>query len=259
MRSRLFGLWCALLLLSACHPPLQEIPLSEVPVGPLLQPLVQQRDSFRGMKAVARVEVQRKSRKRVYESVAILEQSIHKLKVEGYGPLGSRLFALLWDGNAIQALRPGETEPYHVGSFGLESMLGIAIAPQDLCSILSGNIPAVPDDAEVTAGCASAGWCAVDVRGRDRRWKFRVRPTGGPHNGPRLEGVELFSGDRPAFRSMFFYPPGVPSEQGTGPERIVVTDSDRGVSLLVLFEEADWNVPVDDGLFTLSFPEGNGR
>lgn len=98
-------------LLSACFVAPPEIPLHEVPAGPIVAALQQQRRSFTGMKAVARVETGRKGRKRVYESVAILQQRFDKLRIEGYGPMGESIFALVWDGTDVLVRKAGSLNP----------------------------------------------------------------------------------------------------------------------------------------------------
>jgi hypothetical protein len=255
LRSRVLGIGF-LLVLSACHPTLPEVPLEAVPAAPLLAPLAARRAAFRGLKALARVEVVRKGRRRVYESVAILQQQFQKFKIEGYGPLGSPMFSLLWDGSDITAWKEGEKEPMRLGPFGLERILGIPISPEDLAAVLSGNIPAVPAS-ETSARCAAAGWCYLELPEREGRWRVKTAPSAG---GPRLEGMELFQsdGEKPVLQSAFFYPPGDTGRPSSYPTRVLVSAPRRGVELSVSFVEADWNVQVEDGLFTLISGEGVG-
>jgi hypothetical protein len=256
MQSRLLGIGF-LLVISACHPAPPEVPLEAVPVSPLLSPLEARRTAFRGLKAVARVEVDRKGRKRVYESVAIMQQQFRKFKIEGYGPLGSPIFSLLWDGIDVTAWKEGEKEPMRLGPFGLERIIGIPVSPDDLAALLSANIPAVPAASDASARCAAAGWCYLELLEKEGRWRLKVIPSAG---GPRLEGMELFrsGGERPVLQGTFSYPFGDNGQLSSYPTRVLVIAPGRGVELSVSFQEADWDVPVEDGLFTLLPGEGAG-
>ena len=243
-------------LLSACFVVQPEIPLYEVPAEPIVAALQQQRHSFVGMKAVARVETDRKGRKRVYESVAILQRRFDKLRIEGYGPMGESIFALVWDGVDVMVRKAGESEPVKVGQFGLERIVGVPLSPADLCSILSGNIPSTPDDAGATVRCAQAGWCLVDLRHDDQRWRVKIEPKGGAHGDLRIDAIELYRGERVVFRSAFTY-----LQEGANqqlPTWILVDNPDRGVSVTVAYQDVDVNVPVEDGAFVLD-GEGAGR
>ncbi len=257
MKALLFGLGL-LFVLSACQIAPPEIALNEVPAEPWIKKLTERRASFVGMKAVARVTIERKGRTRVYESVAVLEQGFRKLKVEGYGPLGETLFAFLWDGADVLVRKPGETEPLKVGQFGLEQITGLSIAPADLCAVLSGNVPALPSGALARAGCSSDARCVVDLRHDDVHWRIPVVPQAGDASGDVVvAGAELFRGNRPVLRSSF-EPEGW-SPNGGLPKRVTVEDPERKVRLVVDYEQADANVLVEDGLFTLTEGEEQGK
>lgn len=238
-------------LLSACFAAPPEIPLHEIPAGPIVTALQQRRRSFTGMKAVARVETERKGRKRVYESVAILQQRFAKLRVEGYGPLGETIFALVWDGKDVLVRKAGESEQIAVGQFGIERIVGVPLSPADLCSILSGNIPGIPDNAGATAGCAQAGWCVVDLRHDDQRWRVKIEPKGGVNGDLRIEAIELYRGKRVVFRSAFAYVKEGVNQVFPEPTWILIDSPDRDMSVTVAYEEVDMNVPVEDDVFVL--------
>lgn len=245
-------------LLSACFAAPPEIPLHEVPAGPIVTALQQRRHAFMGMKAVARVETERKGRKRVYESVAILQQRFDKLRVEGYGPLGESIFALVWDGTDVIVRKAGESEPMKVGQFGLERIIGVPLLPADLCSVLSGNIPGIPDVSGATVRCAQDGWCFVDLRHDDQRWRIRVEPKGGANGDLRIETIELYRGDRVVFRSALTYLKEGVNRVFPNPTWIHIDGPDRDVSVTVAYEDVDMNVPVEDGAFVLG-GEGANR
>lgn len=245
-------------LLSACFVAPPEIPLHEVPAGPVVTALQQRRRSFTGMKAVARVETERKGKKRVYESVAILQRRFDKLRVEGYGPMGESIFTLVWDGTDVLVRKAGESEPMKVGQFGLERIMGVPLSPADLCSILSGNIPGIPDDSGAGVRCAQAGWCLVDLRHDDQRWRIKIEPKGGANGDLRIDTIELFRGERVVFRSAFTYLKEGVNQVFPNPTRIHIDNPDREVSVTVNYQDVDVNVPVEDSVFVLD-GEGAGR
>ena len=252
MRNPLLGLGL-LLIIPACHVAPPEFPVHEVPAGPLVEKLAERREAFAGMKAVARVEIERKGRIRVYESVAFLQQGFRKLKVEAYGPLGESLVALLWDGTNVLIRKPGETEPLNVGQFGLERVLGLQVVPADLCALLTGNAPAVPAGAAARAGCNDDGRCVIDLQRGDLRWRVLfLPPMSDLAAEPAVSGADLYQGERLVLHSTY-EPQGWSLATGL-PKRITVEDPVRKVRLAVDYQEADANVPVEDGVFTL-FPE----
>jgi hypothetical protein len=209
------------------------------------------------MKAVARVEMERKGKKRAYESVAIIQQRFDKLRVEGYGPMGESLFSLVWDGKDVRARKAGESEPMTVGQFGLERIIGVPLSPTDLCSILSGNIPGIPDNALATAGCAQAGWCIADFRHDDQRWRVTIEPKGGANGDLRIDAIELYVGKRLVFRSAFAYLKEGVNQAFPDPTWILINSPDRNMSVTVVYEDVERNVAVEDGAFVLGI-EGAG-
>ena len=210
-----------------------------------------------GMKAIARVEAEHKGRKRVYESVAILQQRFDKLRIEGHGPMGETLFVLAWNGKDVLLRKAGEPEPVMVGQFGLERIVGVPLSPAELCAILSGNLPDIPDHAVATVGCAQAGWCVADLRYDGQRWKVTFEPGGGEKGDLRIDAIELYRSERIVFRSTFAYRKEGVNQLFPDPTWIRIESPDRGMSVTVAYQDADMNVPVEDGAFDLG-GEGGG-
>ena len=258
MKTRVLLSVIVLPLLSACVATPPEIPLHEVPAGPIVTVLQQRRLSFTGMKAVARVETERKGRKRVYESVAILQQRFDKLRVEAYGPMGETVFALVWDGTDILVRKADEPEPMQVGQFGLERIIGVPLLPADLCSILSGNVPGIPEGSGASVRCAQAGWCLVDLHHDDQLWRIKIEPKGGVNGDLRIDTIEQYRGKRVVFRSAFTYRKEGVNQVVPDPTGIHIESPDRAVSVTVAYEDVDRNVIVEDGAFVLG-GEGAGK
>jgi hypothetical protein len=257
-RTRLLGLGLVLLL-PACRIALPEAPLHEIPAQPMVEKIAALRASFSGMKAVARVVIDRKGRTRAYESVALIQQGYRKLKVEAYGPLGELLVALLWDGNDVIVRKSGDPEPLRVGQFGLERVIGVSIAPADLCSLLSGNVPEVPGDARTRAGCSADGSCSIDLwRDADLRWHVPFVPPAGDGAGSQVvAGADLYRKGRLVLHSSF-EPGGWSAAQGL-PKRVIIEDPDRKGRVVVEYEEAEANVTVGDSVFVLAPAEEQGK
>lgn len=238
-------------LLSACIAAPPEIPLHEIPAGPLAQALEQRRRSFTGMKAVARVETEHKGRKRSYESVAILQRRFEKLRVEGHGPMGESVFALVWDGLDVMVRKAGESEPVKVGQFGLERIIGVSVSPADLCAVLSGNIPRVPDNAETSVRCSDAGWCVMEVHRDDMRLRVKVLMPAASVSGDtiRIDRIESFERDHLVFDSVYTYPHD--DKSARFPTTITLANPERRAALTVYYEDVEANIVVEDSAFVL--------
>lgn len=249
MRS--LALCCVLLsLLSACFRRPPDMPYTEVPAEPLARSLAQQADRFATLKALARVETERRGKRRVLESVAILQRGRERLLVEGYGPLGERLFGLLWDGSTVSLLPPDGSPVRTLGPAGIERIAGVRLLPEDLCAVLAGSAPPVPGDAAVRAGCSTDGRCAIDIPGGDGRWRVHaVLPAAGTGEDLRIDALERYRG-----RDLLFlvrYEGRVMHNGYSLPGRVTVREPGRDTALTVEYLDAEVNVPLDNGVFVL--------
>jgi len=241
-------LWSCILLplLAACQFRPPALPYHETPAAPLMQDLERQRRAYPGVKALARVETERKGRKRVYESVAVLQRGLEKFRVEGYGPLGEPLFALVWDGASLAVRSPGQQGFTQVGSEALERLLGMALAPAELAAVLSGNAPSGVASA---AGCSSDGRCAVDLPVDGGVWRVHLVRRSGSAGGPvQVDALERFQGSSLAF--LVRYEAREDAGSVSFPKRVVVESPSRKVSLRVEYQDAELTAAVDDGAFT---------
>ncbi len=248
MKRRVPVLVALVLLATSCRLRPPEISLPEVPAGPLVLALDAQRQRLSGLKAVARVETERRGKRRSFESVAIVMDGHGRLRVDGYGPLGESLFTLLWNGDAVLFRRADDQEFLSVGQAGLERALGVALSPADLTAALGGNVMLPQaDDVMVRAGCGQDSRCLIQVPGdRGVRRIYLVRPTGEAARAV-AEGEDRYDGGTLVYRGRF-------EERAvlsgySFPMLIQLENPDRALRLQIRYEDVELNVPVDEGLF----------
>jgi outer membrane lipoprotein-sorting protein len=239
-------------LLFSCVSPRPEIPMTEVPAAPLVQELDRRRGSFSGLKAAARVQIERKGRKRVYESVAFLQQGQARFRIEGYGPLGESVFDALWDGKDLLLRMPGEADFVRTGPWAFERLIGFPLAPSELAAVLSGNVPPERTSEEARARCSEDGRCVVEFWTDDARWRAHVVPA----STFRIESGERYRGGDLAYSARFDA-----QEMINGylfPKRITVENADRKAALTIEYQDMEVNVPIEDSAFLLT-GAGTGR
>lgn len=236
-----------LLFLPACQNRLPDVSMPEVPSAPLIQALDAQRRKLASVKAVARVETERKGKRRSYESVAVVMDR-GRLRVDGFGPLGESLFALLWDGKAVLLRPPGELKFISVGQAGLERALGIALSPTELYAALSGNVIVPVPTAVVRSYCEAGGRCVVQFPGDggDRR-VHAFRADGAAADGVIAAGEELYDGSKLVYRGRFEERKDVSGY--SFPMAVALENPDRALRLVVRYEDVEVNAPVEDALF----------
>jgi hypothetical protein len=243
-------LFAVLTLLFACLPKQPEIPLTEVPAGPLLQALEQRRQSFAGLKAVAGIEAVRKGRKRAFDNVGIVLASQDRLRIEAYGPLGQSLLALVWDGRDVLLRLPEQDRVVRPGAAGLERLFGAGLEVQELCSALAGNIPPVPASAAVSAACGRGELCELKIRQGDlvRRVQVLSHPSG---SGVLLTPViaELYRSGKLVYRARFEEVAEI--AHYLMPKEVIIENPEKNFSLTIGYTEVDVNVPIDEALFSL--------
>lgn len=239
-------------LLFSCAPKKIEIPLTEVPPGPLVQALEQRSRSFRTLRALAGISMMRKNRKRSFDSVAVLVSGQERFKLEAYGPLGQSLVTVLWQGKDVFIDMNGEQR---VAGSSLDRVLGADVDPADLCSILTGNIPGILDSPAARMRCAPNNSCILELVHGDRLVK--VYPAIGWEPGPSsLPSFEVYEDRKLIYRVR--YASFEPVAGYDLPKRIIVESPGRQMSFSVEYAEADVNVPLGRDLFIMP-GEGAGR
>ncbi|HUI67061.1 MAG TPA: hypothetical protein VL087_02475 [Nitrospirota bacterium] len=236
-------------LLFACLPKKPEIPLTEVPSGPLFQMLDQRRQSFTGLKAVASVEAVRSGHKRSYDTVGIMVDDQRRFRVEAYGPLGQSLMTLVWDGTDV-ALRLEDGRIVRPGPAGLEKIIGVAIDAGDLCSVLSANVPAAVQPVETRAFLKPDGSFLIELsRGDTLRRVHAQLSESDPDRTLRITAIELFRSGKLIYRALYEQ-----MEQISHyliPKTIRIENPERKISLTIVYDETDVNVPLNDDAFRL--------
>ncbi len=237
-------------LLFSCIPKKPEIPMIEVPAGPLVQALEQRSRSFSSLKALAGIQVVKKDRKRSFESVGILLNKQERFKIEVYGPLGQTLITLLWNGNDVLLDYEGRVRTIPSKSPVLERVLGADVDPAELCAILSGNIPGMAAGSHPRLLCAQDGRCVLELREDDMVVRVHQN-TGWESAEINAPNYEVYRGGKLLYQVRF-----ESFERLSGyalPKKIVVENPAKRMSLLVEYSDAEVNRPLD--IRTFSMPQ----
>jgi hypothetical protein len=238
--------------LFSCAARLPEIPMSEVPAGPLMQALERRAHSFASLKSVATLEFARKDRRRVFENAGVLVRGRDRFLIEAYGPLGQTAASVLWNGRDVVLDLDG-TRRVLPGGAGLERLLGSQLDPADLADVLAGNIPGMARATSTKLRCAENGACLLELASRDL--VVRVRPAGGGNpTRPWVRSCDVLR------RGSLVYQVRYESAQDVGgyilPTRIIVENIDKQVSLTIQYSDPEVNVPVDERDFEPAGGEG---
>ncbi len=239
-------------LLVSCAARLPEIPMREVPAGPLVQALERRAHSFSSLKSVATLELARKDRRRFFENAGVLVKGRDRFLIEAYGPLGQTAAAVLWDGRDVILDMEG-TRRVLPGGAGLERLLGSQVDPADLADVLAGNIPGMARATSAKLRCAETGACLLELDAGDQL--VRVRPAGGGDPArPWVRSCDVFR------RGSLVYQVRYEAERDLGgyilPTRIIVENTDKQASLTIEYIDPEVNVPVDERDFELAGGEG---
>jgi hypothetical protein len=238
-------------LLFSCLPKKPEIPGTEVPAGPLVQALEQQRQSFIGLKAIASVQVVRQGKKRTFDDVGIVLDAQRRLRVEVFGPLGQSLIALVWDGNDVLLRMQDDDRIMRPGRAGIERLLGMSVEVKDLCAILSGTITEITRPSDARVFCTQNNACVLELSERNTVRLIHVLPPSvSPASWVRIAAQEVYRSNTLVYRTRYERMQEV--SHVLLPGTIVIENPEKGVSVTIEYTEADVNMPVADDVFTLS-------
>jgi hypothetical protein len=212
-----------------------------------VEALEQQRRSFASLKAVASLEVVRREKKRVFDTVGIVLEAHRRFRVEAVGPLGLPLITLVWDGAEI-SLRLPDGRIMKPGQAGIERILGLGVDARELCAVLSGTVVEISRQEDARAYCAQNGVCVVELTAGDLARRVSVSVAADPAPRVRLLVQEVYQADRLLYRARYGHGDGA---HGLLPRTILIENPEKKVKLTVEYAEADVNAPVADDAFTL--------
>lgn len=239
-------------LLFSCSPKKPAITGTAVPAGPLLTMLDQRRLAFTTLKAFARIDVVRESRKRSFDSVGIVLDGQRRMRLEAFGPLGQSVFALAWDGTEVFIRLQDDDKVKKPGQAGIERVTGISIDAKELCAILSGTFAVPVRQEDARAYCAHDGSCTLELMDGDAVRRIRTTNAQSAREGMILS-LERYQADNLVYRVRY---DGVdasfPIPMYT---RLVLESPEKSVQLTVEYSEIEVNTPVLDGAFVLSDKE----
>ncbi len=241
----------ALFFLFACSPLKPENFTTIIPAGPLIHHLEQRRHSFSSLKALARVEIQKRGHKRVFESVGVVVDDQHRFRLEAYGPVGQSLMAVIWNGKEVLMRLPDEDKVVQRGPAGLADLLGKGLEPLELCAVLSGNIPEVREAGDSTQRCNREGICIFELRNDETVRRIKVaHPDSESTQSPQILSYELFRSDKLLFRARFSHIEGISSY--FLPMQIVIESPDKNLQMTIVYSDVELNAPINDDVFTLT-------
>jgi hypothetical protein len=259
VKTRRFIALIAVLFLFACLPKKPEIPGTEVPAGPLIKALEQQRQAFTGLKVIASVDVVRRGKKRSFDTVGIVLDNRCRLRVEAFGPLGQSLVALVWDGNDVLLRMQDDDRIMRPGQAGIERLLGMSVEAKDLCDIFSGTVTEIMRPLDARVFCTQNNSCVIELPEGDTVRRIRVLPPSVNPAAVRIVVQELYRSNTLVYRTRYERMQEI--SHVLLPRTIVIENPGKGVTITVEYADADVNVTVPDDVFTLSDhgAEGSGK
>jgi hypothetical protein len=252
VKTRRFIALIAVLFLFSCLPKKPEIPGTEVPAGPLVKALAQQRQAFTGLKAIASVDVVRRGEKRSFDTVGIVLDNRCRLRVEAFGPLGQSLVAFVWDGTDVLLRMQDDDRIIRPGKAGIERLLGVSVEAKDLCDIFSGTVTEITRPLDARVFCTQNNSCVIELtEERDTVRRIRVLPPSvSPVPAVRIAVQELYRSNTLVYRTRYERMQEI--SHVLLPRTIVIENPGKGVTITIEYAEADVNVTVPDDVFTLS-------
>jgi len=251
VKTRRIIVLIVVLFLFSCLPKKPGIPGTEVPAGPLVQALEQQRQAFTGLKAIASVEVVRRGVKRSFDTVGIVLDAQRRLRVEAFGPLGQSFIALVWDGNDVLLRMQDDDRIMRPGQAGIERLLGMSVEAKDLCAILSGMVTEITRPLDARVFCTQNNACVIELPEGDTVRRIRVLPPSSDLvPALRIAVQELYQSNTLVYRTRYERMQEV--SHVLLPRTIVIESPGKGVTITIEYTEADMYVAVADDVFTLS-------
>jgi len=233
-------------LLFSCFPKQPEIPMLTMPPEPLLQGLERHRREFVSLKAVANVEIDKRGRKRAFDTVGIVIDGRDRIRIEAYGPLGQSLAAIVWNSRELLLRMPEDNAVTRTGPERLERLLSRGLTPRELCIVLSGNVPSPGDGDAVNLLCSERNDCILEVRSGELLRRVQTSLVSGGLE-PRIRSYAVYrSGDK-LFSALF--------DQFTEisgyllPMHIIIESPGDSLRMAVAYSDVDVNGPLENEAF----------
>lgn len=226
--------------------------MTTVPAEALVNALELHRQAFVSLKAIGTVEIAKRGKTRAFDTVGIVVDDQHRLRMEAYGPLGQSLLAVVWNGKDVLLRMPGEERIMQAGPSGLERILGRDTDPAELSATLSGNVP-WPVEAEAAAlRCADKGdYCILELQRGDRLVRARVTASSAEKDQePRVLSYEVLKSGKLVFQASFDDVAFISHYRL--PLRVVIIKPSEKLQLTVQYGDIEVNVPLADEVFSLS-------
>lgn len=250
MKARRLIALIAVLFLFSCLPKKIEVPGTEVPAGPIVKALERQRQYVAGLKAIARVEVARRGKKRSFDTVGIVLDAQRRLRVEAFGPLGRSLIAIVWDGNEVLLRMHDDDRIMRPGQAAIERLLGMSVEAKDLCAIFSGTITEITRPQDARAFCTQNNACVIELSEGDMVRRIRVLPpSSSPESAFRIADQELYRSNTLVYRTRYERMQEV--SHVLLPRTIVIENPGKGVTVTIEYADVEVNVPVPEDAFML--------
>jgi len=252
VKASLFAVLLLILLVFACAPKKPDIPLTEVPAGPLVQALDQRHRSLHGLKALASIVVQKWGKKRVLENVGVVLDGHCRFRMEAYGPLGQTIMVFIWDGRTLLLRQPDSDRVERQGEDGFSRIFGQGLSVREFCAILSGNLPALARPYRAVQLCGQNGECILEISRGDSVRRMQVAYPAAPASAAaaRIVSQELRQSGDISYRARFDRTVLIGNHRL--PTKIEIEIPERNLQLTIEYDsDLQVDIPIDDELFKL--------
>jgi len=238
-------------LFCACMPKQPTIPITELPAGPILQSLEKRQQAFRGLKALASVEIRKWGKRRLLENVGIVLDGQRRLRMEAYGPLGQTLMVLLWDGTDILSRVPENDRDLEQAQVGISNFLSEGIDMREICAALSGNIPELVRPYNAVQLCSHRNDCDLEIRTSNtvRRVRF-IKTTLDSVSIPQPAEDSLYKSGEFVYHARFTEMLVV--SQYNIPTKIEIDNPKHKFTIVITYQDIEINPEISDETFILA-------
>jgi outer membrane lipoprotein-sorting protein len=248
------SLICCTLLLLGCPPPPAQRPYPPPSAAQLLASLRARAEHLRSLRATAKVDHLADGRQRVKVRVSMLLARPDKLRFEAESPLGGTLAYLTANGHdfALLDVRQNRFLVGPANTCNVARLIRLTLPPEDVVTMLLGDVPLVSDTAEVswdpthggrerlTLHAADGGRQTISLDARGQRW-------------------DLVSAERTDARGQTLWRLADEGWSDHGeirmPDTIHIVDPEHHADALIKLRSMELNVDLPNALFQLQPPD----